>query len=92
MVSLLAGPVTTAGVALCPIAGLVESVVLAIAALFAPDVVVTLGNNDIFVGGQRDDDIVFLDGAYCFRGLVELGAPFAVTGAVVSRTVAKGIQ
>lgn len=91
-VFLLVGSMTTLSVAFCPIAGLVECVVLAIGALLAPDIVVALRDNHFFVGGQRDDDIAFTDGVYCFRNLVELGAPFAVTGAVVVGTVNQGIQ
>lgn len=92
ILSLLAGRVTAGGVAFCPIAGLVKSVVLAIAALFTPDVVVALGNNYVLVDRERDDDIVFFDGVHGGCGLVELGTPFAVASADILGTVNQGVQ
>ena len=71
-------------VALSPVTGLVERVILPITASLAPYIVVTFRNNNFFVHGQRDGDIGSGDS---FDGFMELGAPFAVTGAVVIGTV-----
>lgn len=84
--------VTALSVTFCPITAFVERVVLSITAFGAPNVVVTLGDCNYIVHGERDVDALLIQGFDKFGCFVEFGAPFAITCAVVSGNVNDGVQ